>query len=204
MTTSTYAIVHIPDNTPELGPTALGAHVTIRKQEHLMPERPRFQATYYSHFGRWAVDGVRDVPRTWCDSRASAEALADELNKDPDPDDLVPCTGGCGDLVPEPEAGDPHCPDCLLATQPADDRAMQQARSSLVRDIAALPDPQYTVFWSRLLREYLADPPADDHDIAALSDAVEDFAQDVNHPLLRPQPSLAPTGPAAPPTRLAG
>lgn len=148
MTTSTYAIVHIPDNTPELAPDALGQHVTIRTHDET----------------------------------------------------TVPCTGNCGELVDAPDEGDPYCDDCATALIPADVRAMKPAPPELVRDIAALPDPLYAAFWDRLLCEYLADPPTP-HDIEALQDALDHMSQDHPH---RSLTALAPTGSAAPPTRLAG
>ena len=37
----------------------------------------------------------------------------------------VLCTGGCGELVPEPEFGDPYCDACSLALIPEDVRAMK-------------------------------------------------------------------------------
>ncbi|MGE0541257.1 MAG: hypothetical protein AB7R89_13875 [Dehalococcoidia bacterium] len=175
MTTRTYTIVHIPDNTPELSPDALGQHVTIRTNDDaICPRCGELCGALFSGMCMFCLH---------------------------ENDGLAPCTGGCGELAPEPEAGDPWCDDCLAATQPADDRHYQPAPSSLARDIAALPDAAYHTFWGRLLHEYLSDPPAP-HDAEALQDAVEAFAQD--HTTLRPLPSLAPTGTTAPPTRLAG
>lgn len=279
MTTSTYAIVHIPDNTPELAPTALGAHVTIRtaidhdpprnhpddcdcddcgyenhgalvtirtRQEHTMtastcqyPEQcncPRCESEFVDprpYFttcqqcrtptdcgnvnGRWLCltecfpatpepddEPFAMPPKT---SRPVILNITSRTRGAPSPDpafnDLVPCTGGCGDLVPDTIYGDPYCDDCALALVPEDVRAMQPAPAALAHDIAALPDPQYTAFWSRLLHEYLADPPPSDLEIDALQDAVQDFAQDRDRFPSTP-PSLAPAGPAAPPARLAG
>jgi len=232
MTTSTYAIVHIPDNTPELAPTALGAHVTIRSNEPAPKRRkgeftltPRQQETVTLHDQGLTIkdiarrQGVSYESARKClrrarylrDGQQRSGYIASLINcpdcgsmHPPDDCDLVPCTGGCGDLVPEPEAGDPYCPDCLAATQPADDRAMQPAPSALAHDIAALNDAQYGRLWDRLLHEYLADPPAT-NDIDALQDALENISQDtIPRPLTSFTPSFAPTGPAAPPTRLAG
>lgn len=182
MTTSTYAIVHIPDNTPELSPDALGAHVTIRAA-HLLSCVKCGQPIAISEARTGAL----------C---ASCARDRGDLSVDWYPNGMcLTCS------EPLPDEGD-YCPDCAQEAVPEDVRAMQAAPSELVRDIAALPEAAYFRFWDRLLHEYLADPPAP-HDIDALSDAVEAFAQDRDHSI-RPLPSLAPTGPAAPPARLAG
>lgn len=39
-------------------------------------------------------------------------------------DTSVPCTGGCGEMVPDTSLGDPYCADCMEAAIPEDVRAM--------------------------------------------------------------------------------